>query len=192
MRAYNQIVDIIRFVDREILQLATQLGGTEPVRDQIVYALAELLPYAAMLAGIYLFLTGRTKRQREKNQTVVIITLGAVLIAVGLRWLVGTAIDRPRPFLTYPELHYLDLGTDLVSFPSGHSLLLFTVAGTVYFLGRHPKLSWLLFTVAGVVAVSRVVAGVHYPTDILGGALIGMLLARLITWQSSWAEQQLK
>lgn len=193
MAGYNELVDIIQAIDRFFLNLLTSLGGETEVRDQVVYTLAQMLPYVFVLAALWLFFAGRTKAQKEKNQNTVLIVLGATLLAIGLRWLIGGAFERDRPFLTYPDLHHVALpGTDNTAFPSGHALILFTVASVIYFLGKHPKLAWTLLFIAGVVALARVTAGVHYPTDILGGALLGIGLARLVTWQTEWADKQLK
>ena len=64
---------------------------------------------------------------------------------------------------------------DRYSFPSGHTLhaVSFTVLATAYF----PALGWVLVPFASLVAASRVVLGLHYPTDVLAGALLGTMLA---------------
>jgi undecaprenyl-diphosphatase len=66
---------------------------------------------------------------------------------------------------------------DRYSFPSGHTLhaVSFTILATASF----PQLTWLLAPFATLVAASRVVLGLHYPTDVAAGALIGALLAVL-------------
>lgn len=57
------------------------------------------------------------------------------------------------------------------SFPSNHALNNFAAA--VFFYKLFPKLKWPLFIAASLVAISRVYMGLHYPSDILGGAIIG-------------------
>ena len=188
-------MDIIRWFDREILQAATTLGGDSPVRDQLVFFVADILPYLFILVGAWIFWAGKTAKQRERNQEVIIIALGAVLIAVGVRYVLGLAIDRPRPFLTYPELHGVSLGvTDrpTTSFPSVHAFLLFAFAGVVYFIGHHRAWAAALLLTAVLVAAARVVGAVHYPTDVLAGAVFGLALAKLLSLQSSWVDRELK
>ena len=64
---------------------------------------------------------------------------------------------------------------DLYSFPSGHTL--HAVAFTLVALTYYPHLAWLLIPFASLVAMSRVILGLHYPSDVFAGALIGALLA---------------
>lgn len=183
---------LVQAIDHGILQAASTLGGVTPTRDDVVFVLAEVLPYSFVLVGAVLLFSGKTKRRRERNENTVLLMGAGFVVAMGVRWLIGHAINRPRPFVTYPELHHLHTvsPTD-VSFPSGHMMILFTVAGIVYFVG-YKKLGWLMLLIAAAVGVARVVAGLHYPTDILGGAVIGLLLARIISWQSKWVEDQMK
>ncbi len=82
---------------------------------------------------------------------------------------------RPRP---YSVLQAIRLGMDPLdqySFPSGHTLhaVGFTLVAIQYF----PLLAWILVPFALLVAASRVVLGLHYPTDVLCGAVIGAVLA---------------
>jgi undecaprenyl-diphosphatase len=84
---------------------------------------------------------------------------------------------RPRP---YQVNHAIALGVaplDQFSFPSGHTL--HAVCFTVVALAHYPTLAWLLIPFTLVVAASRPVLGVHYPSDVLAGGLIGALIGML-------------
>jgi undecaprenyl-diphosphatase len=70
--------------------------------------------------------------------------------------------------------------TGTFSFPSNHAVNNF--AGAVFFYKLFPKLEWLLFTTASLVAISRVYLGLHYPSDILGGAIIGSAFGYLFAF----------
>lgn len=184
---------LLQSIDHGILTAASQLGGVTPTRDDVVFLLAEVLPYSFVVIAIALYFSGKTKRRRERNQNTVLVAALAAVLAIGTRFLIGHAIGRPRPFVTYPELHHLQtVSPHDVSFPSGHTMTLFAVAGTVFFIGHHPKLAWLMLFIAATVAVARVVAGVHYPSDVIGGAIFGLLLARLVSWQSRWVDEQVR
>ncbi len=65
------------------------------------------------------------------------------------------------------------------SFPSNHALNNFAAA--VFFYRLFPKLKWLLFITASLIAISRVYMGLHYPSDILGGAVIGSAFGYLFS-----------
>jgi undecaprenyl-diphosphatase len=66
------------------------------------------------------------------------------------------------------------------SFPSNHAVNNFAAA--VFFYKLFPKLKWLLLITASLVAISRVYLGLHYPSDILGGAIIGSAFGYLFAF----------
>ena len=82
---------------------------------------------------------------------------------------------RERPYITFAGIHAGTAPLDRYSFPSGHTLhaVSFTVLATTHF----PVLGWVLVPLAALIAASRVVLGLHYPTDVLAGALLGTALA---------------
>lgn len=104
------------------------------------------------------------------------------MIAVGLfgtllyKWLKGKTL-RPRPYEVHQDIWLAGKPLDKFSFPSGHTL--HAVAFSFVALSYYPELSLLLIPFATLVAISRVVLGLHYPSDVLAGAAIGALIASL-------------
>jgi len=90
---------------------------------------------------------------------------------------------RPRPFRTHRDIVPLVLPLDEFSFPSGHTLhaVTFTIIALTWF----PLLAPLLIPFALLVAASRVVLGLHYPSDVLAATLIGCGLATTSLWLAS-------
>jgi undecaprenyl-diphosphatase len=87
------------------------------------------------------------------------------------------ALLRERPFIRHPGITQAMPPLDRYSFPSGHTL--HAVAFTWQAVAHFPALGWVLIPFASLVACSRVVLGLHYPSDVLAGAAIGALLAVL-------------
>jgi undecaprenyl-diphosphatase len=83
---------------------------------------------------------------------------------------------RERPYVWHPEIGCGAPPLDRFSFPSGHTL--HAVCFSTVALASLPELAWLLLPFTALVAASRVVLGLHYPTDVLAGAVIGFVIAR--------------
>jgi undecaprenyl-diphosphatase len=84
---------------------------------------------------------------------------------------------RERPYITHATIVCAGRPLDRFSFPSGHTL--HAVSFTVLICSGIPQLAWILVPMALLIAGSRVVLGLHYPSDVVAGGLIGALLAEL-------------
>jgi len=87
---------------------------------------------------------------------------------------------RPRPFARDQRIRAWVAPLDEFSFPSGHTL--HAVAFSLVAVAHYPVLAWLLLPFTASVAVSRVVLGLHYPSDVLAATGIGVALAGLSLW----------
>ena len=89
--------------------------------------------------------------------------------------LLREAIGRERPPLRFPEPHTLVPVPSSPSFPSGHAATSFACAATLAWLT--PLSPVALYTLATLIAFSRVYVGIHYPLDVIGGAALGLGVA---------------
>jgi undecaprenyl-diphosphatase len=81
---------------------------------------------------------------------------------------------RPRPCQVEPHCWSKTLPPDHFSFPSGHTMTAFSIALVVSFF--YPSLEGALFFLALSIAVSRIVLGMHYLSDVLAGTVLGVVL----------------
>ena len=100
--------------------------------------------------------------------------LATGVVATALYKLMKLVIHRPRPCDADPAVRLTVPPLDRFSFPSGHTL--HAVSFTVLACDAHPDLIWLLVPFATMVALSRLVLGLHYLSDVMVGAVLGAVL----------------
>jgi undecaprenyl-diphosphatase len=112
--------------------------------------------------------------QEAALPAVLHMLLAALVGTVSYKLIKGKTL-RPRPFNVYPAIICTGKTLDQFSFPSGHTLhaVSFSLIAVFYF----PALVWLVLPFSLLVAVSRPVLGLHYPSDVLAGAALGALIA---------------
>ena len=97
------------------------------------------------------------------------------LVATVLYKTIKTRLSRERPYIVYEGIELGTAPLDRYSFPSGHTL--HAVCFTILAAAHVPELAVVLVPFSLLVGASRVVLGLHYPTDVVAGALIGASLA---------------
>jgi undecaprenyl-diphosphatase len=107
---------------------------------------------------------------------VALADLIAQLVSYGLKQDIG----RERPNVAYAEPKPLVHAPHDASFPSGHAAASFACATVLSFYA--PRAAPVFFVLAAAIAWSRVYVGVHYPLDVLGGAVLGFGIAIALRW----------
>ncbi|MEN7342433.1 MAG: phosphatase PAP2 family protein [Pseudomonadota bacterium] len=113
------------------------------------------------------------------------VAASVAMLHIGLTALVGVMIYsqlksrlvRQRPFISHDRITCRKAPLDQYSFPSGHTL--HAVLFTTMFFHYVPVLGLVVLPFALLVALSRVVLGLHYPSDVIVGAILGAVLAIL-------------
>ena len=103
------------------------------------------------------------------------ITAGVALI---IAHFIASAVDRARPFVDHPHAHlFLNHSAD-PGFPSDHATGAFAIAFALVLRDR--IVGWIAIVLAVLLSFGRVALGVHYPTDVIAGAVLGLLVALLL------------
>ncbi|MFA6279046.1 MAG: phosphatase PAP2 family protein [Candidatus Paceibacterota bacterium] len=173
-------------IDVALFWFFYNLSHHSAVLDAIGVFFAEYVTYvtAAILAIVFFW----PNREQMRNRMTVIVSVAAALIA---RYVVKAGIvlafPRPRPFVilsTVQPLISVSSWENLQSFPSGHTIFFFALATVLYCFNK--KIGWWAFGAAALIGVARIYVGVHWPSDIIIGAILGILTGWIIhRWYKS-------
>lgn len=89
-------------------------------------------------------------------------------------------VARPRPFIADPSIQLIVDPPDGYSFPSGHTSFSFVAATVILFMPLKKYWKVIAYVLAAIIAFSRLYLFCHYPTDVLGGLLIGIAVALVV------------
>ena len=114
-----------------------------------------------------------------KDKEMIVAAVLAGVLAWFLVFVLKDILDMPRPFMVNNgKVLTMTVPWD-GAFPSGHMALLFALSTVVFFRNRRWGLVYMV--AAAAVGVGRVIANVHYPMDILGGAVIGVVVGVMVS-----------
>ena len=159
-------------LDTQIFFFLNSLVGKSLFLDGLIVFCASYLAYLVVVALIALVFFSHYSKL-EKWTILVVAGTASIIARFGIADLIRVFYQRPRPFLVLPT-HQL-ITDSAWSFPSGHATFFFALSTAVYLYNK--KWGIWFFGATILITVSRVIAGIHYPSDILGGALIGIATA---------------
>lgn len=170
------------YYDLKIFQFINNFADHSYIIDVSGIFLADYLSY--ILTACLCILLFWPKKNISKNREMISLAILSALIA---RFLVKDIIllfyNRPRPYLFLPGVHrliYSNMLGDFQSFPSGHMLFFFAISGVIYFYNK--KLGIFFFIASVIMGIARVFVGVHWPSDILAGMILGLVTAYVVRY----------
>ncbi|MFA5926726.1 MAG: phosphatase PAP2 family protein [Patescibacteria group bacterium] len=166
----EKYLDIIRYYDYTIYEALYQRGVESAAWLKFYYFFAQY--------GIVFFLVSFTYLIWMRRINAFLCSFTAMALGGFIDLLIFMFWRRPRPFITHetiinPVVRELAEGR-ISSFPSSHTYIVFAIATSVFLYG-HKKLGAFLLVLAIFVALGRVGTGLHYPSDTIAGAILGIL-----------------
>jgi len=162
-------------MDLLLFQKINGFAGKYLWLDTLAIFGSEYLGYF-LLFFLFLFLIWK-KHWLMGAQVLVAVVLARLVIVEAVRWL----WFRPRPFAEGSFNQLLE-HANTASFPSGHAALYFAISVVIYMYNK--KAGILFFFASFLIGLSRVFSGIHWPTDILSGAAVGIFSGLLIIFLS--------
>lgn len=118
--------------------------------------------------------------RNHRNRMMVIQAVITFILAEILGKLAGLFYSHYQPFAVLQDVNQLVEHAIDNSFPSDHSILFFSICASFWLMRK--KEGWLWLVLAVFVGLSRVWVGVHYPVDVITGALFGFISALFVYW----------
>ena len=160
-------------LDSYIFHYINQFAGKNICLDSTAIFFAKYFEYLLILI-LLLFLLKNFK----KYWPMIVQALGAAILA---RLVIVNIIRwiwyRPRPFIEN-HINLLIDKLNQASFPSGHAAFYFAISTIVYFYNK--KTGILFFIASFLISISRVFSGIHWPSDIFAGAIVGIFSGWII------------
>lgn len=148
------------------------MAGQSTFFDSVYVFIAVYLPILVCIVAAILFFVWK-KSWTHKLQLLFIFAIFVTISYLLIHFVFHLIWPRLRPFDGLGEVNKL-IDTFGLSFPSRHAMLFFLIATVISWI--RPKIGIWFFIVAILIAIGRVLVGVHYPSDILVGATFGTLM----------------
>ena len=163
--------------DQTIFRWLNGFVGIDNYFDTFVIFTARWLPYLAALVPLVIFWETE-RRHRDAVKKVIAAYAAALVVRFGVVEIIRLWVFSPRPFALLGETLRLIPHEASSSFPSGHTAFFFSLAASFWFY--HRKSAYVLALAALLIGVARIIAGVHWPSDVIGGMVIGIVFGSVI------------
>lgn len=158
--------------DDLVFQFINQMAVTFSALNPFMRFLSEKAEYFFYLGIIVYWFT-----RIHKNRQMVVTTLLSACVGFGVGNILSHFFYRDRPFVHHTVNQLIEHSAN-ASFPSNHSIGAFVIATGIWLFRKKDGVIWLVL--AGLISFSRIWNGVHYPSDVIAGAFIGVISAFMI------------
>lgn len=132
-----------------------------------------------VIATAVIFFIFEYKNHIKRIFTEILITASTIFVAWGIAAIIKNITHISRPFVMNGATSNFYVAGN-ASFPSGHATVFFALATAIYLYNK--RVGIFFYLAAVIIAISRVLVGVHYPVDIMVGAVIGIVTALSVNY----------
>jgi len=176
---YNIDVQVFFFINKTL---------ANPVTDFFMPFITDINHWKIFYVIMFLYLMiGAGKKGRIVGISLLLLVAASDQLSSNL---IKYSVERIRPCNVLPGVHMLVNCTQSFSFPSSHAVNNF--AGAVFLSHFYPKFRISFYIGAFLMAISRVFVGVHYPSDVFGGIIIGIVVGLFFVFLWDTINKKLK
>lgn len=161
-------------IDLYIFNLINGLAFKWHWLDFVAFFIAKYSEYILAVVLVLFLAINFKKYWRMLLEAIIAAVFTRFVLAEIIRWL----WFRPRPFITNNVNLLIDYNAKEASFPSGHASFYFALSTIVYFYNK--KIGIIFYIASLFIVLARVFVGIHWPSDILAGAIIGILVGLVL------------
>lgn len=154
-------------VNIHYFRMINDLGKQYPSLNPVFFVIAEYTVYVLALSALIYWFT-----RKNRNRLMIVCAGFTFLLAEALGKLAGTFHYNAQPFAELSDVNQLVVKAVNNSFPSDHTILFFSFCMTYWLFRKKAGFVWMLLAIC--VGISRMWVGVHYPADVIVGALISI------------------
>lgn len=167
------MIDLIRKTDISILHFINS-----KLRCKLLDKIMPIITFfgSATFCAIFVVMTIISRNKDVKNLGV--ITSFSIIVSSGITHFIKRMKNRIRPYINIPGIIVNKIGVDDYSFPSGHTTAAFSIGMSIAL--KFTGLATISLILAALVGFSRIYLGVHYPTDVGAGVVVGSASAVFI------------
>ena len=177
-------MELFRTLDYGLLRSVVEATRRSELLTLVAFIGAELLIFTFFPVCIGLWVTSKNGFYKKNNPTAIYAVI-SVIVCLAVKAALAYVYTRPQPFISHPDLFSMGVHSNPQSFPSTYVLVSFAITLSTWF-GGYTLLSRILLGVTLLITVSQVMAGVRYPSDVVGG----LLISYLVTW-SLWRKRSI-
>lgn len=169
-------VTSLKELDITIFFWLNALANRTMLQDSLIIFFASVLAPILLIVLVVALYTSRIQHA-QKIYRLVVAGISALIARFGITALIRFIFPIMRPFMAY-DVHQL-IAEQGSSFPSGHASFFFAISAAVFAWNK--RLGVFFFAASLLMGIARVIAGVHYPSDILAGMAVGIVTGWIVT-----------
>ncbi|ETB63563.1 TPA: phosphatase PAP2 family protein [Candidatus Nomurabacteria bacterium] len=159
-------------MNNDIFFLLYNLSHKNYFLDKFFIFCAEYFIFVVVIF-LFLFIFIKHKNNIRNGLKKIIFIISPAAIGWAFTDVLKSIFDTPRPFMVFEEVKPIFLHGGLDSFPSGHSTFMAALSLSVFYFNKKIGITFFIATL--IIGISRIISGVHFPIDIIGGFFIGII-----------------